>query len=332
MNPAAHEQPAGTHRSSAAGAPVERPVAASVREAFEWQARELEEQLQGEIGVALRLLSTGESLAIRGDERFPMASTFKIAIAGAALTQVDQGALTLEQMLAITPQHVADTGPIAVALTQAGISLSLANLLETMLRESNNTATDRVLAAVGGPAAVTTWLRALGIHEMRVDRTVTQILNQYFEFPAGTAAHAEYLRRYPTDSARAEIDGKPNAAFDADPADTTTPRAMVDLLTSLFAGNVLSMSSQRFLRDVMTACITGADRLKGLLPAGTAVAHKTGTIGGTINDAGIISLPGGRGELAIAVLTRRSPIVPWSRRERCLAEVARAAYDYFAFR
>jgi Zn-dependent M28 family amino/carboxypeptidase len=80
----------------------------------------------------------------------------------------------------------------------------------------------------------------------------------------------------------------------------------------------------------MKRCRTGEARLKGLLPPGTTVAHKTGTIGGVVNDVGIVYLPGATGHVAIAVMSKQTR-APADRVERTIAEIARAAYDYFYF-
>jgi beta-lactamase class A len=89
----------------------------------------------------------------------------------------------------------------------------------------------------------------------------------------------------------------------------------------------MSPKSREFLLDVMSRTRTGAGRLRGMLPNGTPVAHKTGTLGGVANDVGYITLPDGR-RFAIAVFTNSS-MTPESDRERAIAEVARALYDFY---
>jgi hypothetical protein len=117
-----------------------------------------------------------------------------------------------------------------------------------------------------------------------------------------------------------------------DPRDTTTPNAMVDLLSLVWAGETSSAASTTLLLDAMERCATGPGRIPGLLPRGTRTAHKTGTWSSTdgitaaVNDVGIVSLPNNRGHVAIVVLvkgSRRSN----GRIERCIARVARAAYN-----
>lgn len=280
----------------------------------------------GELGVAARLLERGPTLAVNGDERFPMASTFKVAVAATVLAAVDEHRLTLDRMITVDPASYVDSDIIASRLVHPGVSLSVWNLLELMLTESDNTATDNMVATAGGPAAVTAWLRSHGIAGQRVDRDTAGLLRDFFHLPAGPfqAALAAGLKAHPEIG---DLDTKPNPSFDDDARDTSTPLAMLDLLTRIFRGEALSKSSTSVIVDIMGRCRTGTARLRGLLPEGTAVAHKTGTIGGTVNDVGVITLPDGR-HVVIAVFIKKSTL-PIEARERVIAEVARTLRDYY---
>ena len=128
----------------------------------------------------------------------------------------------------------------------------------------------------------------------------------------------------------AEEREKAARAFEADPRDTSTPEDMARLLELIWRGEALSRESSDLLLDIMRRSTTGEDRIKGLLPPGTNVSHKTGTIGGTTNDVGILTLPDGAGHVALVVFVKESPLtVP--ERERAIAHVARAVHDYFLF-
>jgi beta-lactamase class A len=119
------------------------------------------------------------------------------------------------------------------------------------------------------------------------------------------------------------------AKFQNDRRDAVTPGDMARLLVKIQKGEV---AGAELLLDIMTRCQTGDARLKGLLPKGTAVAHKTGSMGETItNDVGIVTLPGGAGHVAVAVYVKGSD-QPLAARERAIAEIGRAVYDYFLFR
>ena len=115
--------------------------------------------------------------------------------------------------------------------------------------------------------------------------------------------------------------------------DTATPDGMAALLERIWKRDALAPDSAALLLDIMSRCDTGKGRLKGMLPAGTLVAHKTGTLGTANNvtdDVGIVTLPGTEGHLAIAAFVKWSE-EPEDQREHVIAELARTAYDYFLF-
>lgn len=282
--------------------------------------------LVGRLGVAAQELSSGLNVSINGDETFAMASAYKIAVATKVLDLVDKGELSLDQMVDV-PQDMYVAGVVAIAerFPYPGVQFSLANLIYPMITESDNTATDVCMGLVGGPAAVTENLRRLGITDFRVDRTVREILMDFYGLPAVTPeAVVEAISKNPA-LVPAQVD--PNPDFEADPRDHTTPNAYLKLLLAIDGGTAMSAESREFLLGVMSRTRTGAGRLKGLLPKGTPVAHKTGTLGGVANDVGYITLPDGR-RFAIAVFTNSSE-TPDSDRERAIAEVARALYDFY---
>ncbi len=286
----------------------------------------LTEGLVGRIGVAAQEIGGDEVIALNGDETFAMASTYKVAIAAKVMDLVDKGELSLDQMVDV-PHDMYVAGMVAIAerFPYPGVQFSLANLIYPMITESDNTATDVCLGLVGGPEAVTKNLRRLGITDFRVDRTVREILMDFYGVPSVTPeAVAEAISNNPALVA-AQVD--PNPDFEADPRDHTTPNAYLKLLLAIDGGTAMSAESREFLLGVMSRTRTGAGRLKGLLPKGTPVAHKTGTVGGVANDVGYITLPDGR-RFAIAVFTNSSE-TPSADRDRAIAEVARALYDFY---
>jgi beta-lactamase class A len=115
-----------------------------------------------------------------------------------------------------------------------------------------------------------------------------------------------------------------------DPLDTSTPEAMARLLVRVCRKDLLKPTSADLLLDIMQRCQTGTLRIKGMLPAGTVVAHKPGTSEGVLNGVGIITLPENAGHVAIAVYCRGTE-VGGAAYERAIAESSRAAYDFFLF-
>ncbi len=105
---------------------------------------------------------------------------------------------------------------------------------------------------------------------------------------------------------------------------------MALLLQKIWKGEALNEGGTKQLLDIMLRCETGPARLKGMLPPDTPVMHKTGTIGGSANDVGIITLPGDAGHVAIAVFVKESKKEAPDR-ERVIAHIARTIYDYFLF-
>ena len=193
-------------------------------------------------------------------------------------------------------------------------------------------ATDVLLRTVGGADAVNARTASLGVQGVRVDRPTVGLIGDWVgvrgipaDYDISMDEYRELARATPAavrDSAR--------AAFDSDPRDTSTPAGMVALLERVAAGAALSEESAALLLDIMTRSTTGGARIKGHLPEHVEVAHKTGTIGGTTNDVGIITLPGDAGRIAIAMFVKGSP-VPVEQREHTIAEASRAIYDYFLF-
>ena len=272
-------------------------------------------------------IGSGVSVTVNGDEAFVMASTYKVAIAVAVLDLVDKGQLKLTDLIDVPPEMlVAGNNAIAESYIHPGIKLSVANLLEVMITESDNTATDVSLKLAGGPQAVTKMLRSIGITEQRVDRYTSEILRDFYGLPdkATPLVVAESAAKDPSLLLKMT---QPNMEFEKDSRDQSTPKAMLQLLLAVDSGEVLSEQSREFLLATMSRTRTGAGRLKGLLPEATPVAHKTGTIGGVANDVGFITLPDGR-RFAIVVYTKSSTTSA-SDQDRAIAEVSRTIYDFY---
>ena len=284
----------------------------------------------GEVGLAAwRLDGAGPRVMFNADQVFPMASSYKVAVAGAILSKVDDGTLTLEKMLSVTPNDYVESDVIATGLIHPGVSLSIQNLLELMLTHSDNTATDILMAAAGGAGAVTAWVRGLEITDLRVDRDTAGILRDFFKLPKGIFSEALAAARK-TDPKIEERGSHPNPAYDNDPRDTASPTAMAELLTKIFAGHALSPASTQVLIEMMERCHTGDERIRARLPAGTAIADKTGTLGGSLNDVGVITLPDGKGQLVTVIFIKKSDL-PFAAREKVIADLSRTIYDYFLF-
>ena len=285
----------------------------------------------GTVGVAVQRIGGGPMFTLNRGQTFPMASTFKIAVAGAIFDRIDKGELKLDTMVTVDPAVLVNSAGIAEQMKHSGVSLSVHNLLELMLTRSDNTATDVLVAQAGGPPAVTAWLRKVGVtNGQRVDADAARLIYRALDITPGPGTFRENIdRAFAADPSKRDKDQKrvPNAPFNADPRDASTPEAMVQLLTVIQSGKALSASSTKAMIEIMERCITGEKRLKGLLPIGTVVAHKTGTLMSIANDVGIVTLPDG-GKFAIAAFVK-GDTKGVDTQERVIAEVARTAYDYY---
>ena len=252
---------------------------------------------RGRIGVAAIDLVTGEEVAILGDQHFPMASTSKIAIAATYLEGVDQGRWSLTSEYPLLIPVPSKPFSSAVAPVRKGEYLSALKLIDLMITRSSNTATDALLAAVGGPAAVNDWARRAGITGFNLTRDIATLVRD---------------------------DGEVNPAVRIDMRDSATPRAMVKLLAGLYQGQWLSAKSRNVIIDAMERCRTGTRRIPAQMPDDVTVAHKTGSLNNTSSDIGIITGPDGNAvALAIYVTGQGTRL----NREGRIATIARAIYD-----
>lgn len=297
------------------------------------ELQRLAELSGGTVGVAAIHLETGRELYVSRGEHFPMASTYKVPIAVQLLSRVDRGEISLADMIELRPEDLhPGSGTLSNLLDDPGVILSVHNLLELMILISDNSATDLTLRTAGGQASVNARLAELGVEGVRVDRPTSLLIADYVGVSGVPADGAISLGEFRAMAAALDDGERARAAeaFASDARDTATPEGMGDLLRKIWQGDALGPERTELLLDVMRRVTTGAARIRGLLPPYVTVAHKTGTIGGTTNDVGIIELPGDAGNVVTVVFVKDSTIET-PRRERAIAQIARAIYDYFLF-
>ncbi len=251
----------------------------------------------GRIGVAAVDLATGETVSLLGDQRFPLASTSKIAIAATFLEGVEQGRWRLDQRFPLLHPRASKAFSSAVAPVAEGQSLPAVELIELMITRSSNPATDALLRVVGGPRAVNAWVRRAGIREFSIDRDIATLVRD---------------------------DGEYNPANHIDRRDSATPNAMVHLLGGIYQGKLVGPESRRVILGAMSRTITGKRRIRAMIPSQARVLHKTGTLSGTASDIGFIETPDGH-TLAIAIYVTGQGTKP--ARDAKIAAIARALYD-----
>ncbi len=267
---------------------------------FERHIATLADGSNGRIGVAAVDLSTGEQISVLGDQRFPMASTSKIAIAATYLEMVDQGRASLTSeyplLLAVRSQKFST----AVAPVRRGDHMAAHELIDLMITRSSNPATDALIAAVGGVEKVNDWARRAGIEDFNLSRDIATLVRD---------------------------DGEFDPATHIDIRDSSTPEAMVKLLSGIYQGRWLSPASREVIINAMERCRTGTRRIPALMPESVTVAHKTGSLNNTSSDIGILTGPDGR-SIAVAIYVTGQG--SRGNREARIANIARAIYDGYS--
>jgi beta-lactamase class A len=305
---------------------------AAGNEALQAEIERIAKNAGGSVAVAVRHIETGREVHFNRGQRSPMGSTFKIPLAVQLLTLVDEGKLSLDKVIALRPNDLRPgSGTLVKSYEQANPDYSVRRLLELMMIVSDNSATDVLWNEVGGSAAIMARLRALGVEGFSVDRPTYMLIaaSVGLEPPPESDATPARFREMMRGMSQSRRDAA-RAAMAKDPRDTATPEALVDLLVKIWRHEALSPAQTTVLLDIMSRIRTGSMRLAGLLPKGTRVPRKSGTLAGiVINDAGIITLPGSAGHVAIAVMVRESQNTP-EVQNRAIAEIGRAVYDYFA--
>jgi beta-lactamase class A len=271
------------------------PSALPNLDALEARLAELSAKAGGKVGASIVHVESGRTVTVGGRQWLPLQSVFKVPLAVAVLRGVQEGQLSLDRELTINAEDRAP-GVAANAKKWAHVprTVRVRQLLEYSLVDSDNTSSDKLLGLVGGPEQLTERIRALGFEGIAV-RAPTKAMGPQGELP--------------------------NDAL---------PEALARLLAAVERGEVLEAPERALLSDLMGRASTGERRIRAGLPPGTPVLDKTGTgaKGIVTNDVGVVTLPDGKGHLALAVLISGSSL-PAAAQEDLIAEMAHAAFECF---
>jgi beta-lactamase class A len=251
---------------------------------------EIERHYGGRLGVFAVDTGSGRTLSHRADERFLMCSTFKGMLAAQVLARVDAGNEQLDRPVHYTAKDLIFTSPVTKANVGRG-AMPVGALCQAIIEESDNTAAILLMRSVGGPAALTRFLRQLGDTVTRSDRYEPES-NKYSAL-----------------------------------LDTTTPRAITTAARTILLGSVLSPDSRAQLENWMIACKPGLNRIRAVLPTGWQAADRPGTsIEQETNDYALVRPPG-RAPLLIAAYYD-APAAGMDAREEVLREAGRAFVNW----
>lgn len=247
----------------------------------------IETRIGGRIGVAV--LDTGNNKRIdhRASERFPMCSTFKFLAAAAVLKRVDEKKETLDRFVSYDANDILEYAPVAKEHLKDG-GMTLGALCAAAIEQSDNTAGNLLLDAIGGPAGLTSFARSLADNATRLDRKEPEL----------------------------------NSAIPGDERDTTTPAAMCSDMQRLLLGSALSESSRHQLEEWLQHNETGALMIRAGVPKDWLIGDKTGRgSNGATNDIAIMRPPK-RAPVLLAIYSVGSTAAA-NDRQAAIAEVAK---------
>ena len=267
------------------------PAADNPKESGNATFAQLETRMKSHIGVSAIDLSTNRRVDYRSDERFIMCSTFKVLATAAVLKRVDENKEKLDRFVTYGEAQLLSYAPVTRAHVKEG-GMTLEALCAAAVEQSDNTAANLMLEAIGGPEKWTEFARSLGDKLSRLDHTEPEL----------------------------------NVARPGKDDDTTTPAAICSDLQRLFASDFLTVASRTKLEGWMRQGQTGSMMIRAALPGDWQVADKTGRSGdGATNDIAIVRPPGG-GPIFLAIYTV-DPSETQEARDKLVAEVAKVAID-----
>lgn len=288
----------------------------------------------GRTGIAIRRIDGDWSIARRGDEFFPQQSVSKTWVALAMLDAVDRGDVHLNDRVRITPDDLTlFHQPLASRVQNEGtVEMTVAELLNTAITGSDNTANDSLLRHIGGPDVVRRFIDGHQLGRIRFgpgERLLqSHIAGLDWQQRYSVSRNFQVAReQVPLSIRRMALD-----RYVADPEDGASPQAIVDALARLARGELLSPASTRLMLDTMSRTTSGPQRLKAGVPAGWLVAHKTGTgqeLAGTAtgyNDIAILTAPDGTRYAVAVMLATTTASIP--QRMAMMQSISRAVATY----
>jgi len=250
-------------------------------------------------GIGIYDFEKQDTLFINRDSQFVMLSVVKLPQAIAVLKQVDEGKLDYKMKIQFGKSDLrADTySPLRDERMENNFYITLVEALSYTISKSDNNVCDKLFKILGSTKVAENYIQNLGLKSISIG-------TDYANMQANTIY-----------------------------ANQSSPKDMLELLRMFYNNELLSKQSTEILWEKMVETSTGPDRIKGLLPEGTIVGHKTGSSGtdndgitAAYNDVGIVKLPRG-GSFAIVIFISSSKENS-ATNARIIAEISKATYDY----
>lgn len=219
------------------------------------ELKRIESAARGRLGVSALNMANDNRVEYRAEERFPLCSTFKVMVAAAILQRSASETPLLQKRIRYTREQVEKSGYGPVTQKHVADGMTIAELCAATLQYSDNAAANLLMTELGGPAAVTAYMRSIGDDVFRLDRWEPEL----------------------------------NTAVPGDERDTSTPAAVERSLEKMVLGNALATPQREQLVSWLKGNTTGGKRMLAGVLRGWIVGDKTGTGSyGTTNDAGIL--------------------------------------------
>jgi D-alanyl-D-alanine carboxypeptidase (penicillin-binding protein 5/6) len=256
-------------------------------------------QHRGDVAIAVKHLKTGEAYEYHADRPMPTASLIKFPVMIAAHEAVEQKRLSLDDRIELKADDKVPGSGILTSHFSPGTAISLRDAIHLMIVYSDNTATNLVLDKLGLPTT-NECMESLGCHDTRINAKV---------YRRETSIAPERSQKFGLGS--------------------TSARDMIKLCELLYSGKLVSEEASKQMLEHMFAC-DDKQKVPRSLPAGTRVAHKTGSVNSSRTDAGIMETP--NGPIAFCILTTNNKDERWTEDNEgdlFCSEIGSAIYQYF---
>lgn len=284
------------------------------------------------MGVSILHVESGAEININADESYPMASVLKIPVLCAAFQQMEAGAFTLDDRWELT-YPLKNIGSGILTYMEDGLTPTVRDLLTLMIIISDNTATDMIMRRVGADQ-IDAYMEELGVGNIHLAFDIRGIFDNMFGHElAEPSLIFEYLGRQREDP---PMNREGNAFRGGPTNNSATARDMTHLCAMIYRGEVVNRAAcDGMLRILLQQTLN--QRLPRLLPYGVPFAHKTGTLSGIRNDAGILYATE-QDHIAITVFSRwdvdaaDTKVAVWEQTEAidsAFGHIGRAVYDHY---
>lgn len=276
----------------------------------------------GVVGISAKQLETGARVNHNADTVFFTASTLKVPLLVELYRQVDAGIIDVNQRIDLTDALRVPGSGILKELA-SGLQSTVHDLAMLMIIISDNTATDILYNRVGGDNINNT-MRQLGLTHTHIPMTCRELLYSITGLEVENPMHTYQLASDRLKNREFVLEGD---GFSEDKSDVSSPNDMCRLLELIYDGDILSPQSREAVLDILRRQQLSTV-IPHALPAGTVVAHKTGSYHTVRCDVGIVFSP--TGPYTVAIMAKQMTAGDRLSVDASLADISKAVYDEFA--